>query len=158
MVAPASANVIGKIANGIADDMLTTTIMACKCHKVISPAMNTNMFENPIVQDNLEKLRNYGYEVIDPASGYLACGDTGAGKMPEPTVLESYIMKNIAMEKDMAGKNVLITAGPTMEAIDPVRFISNHSTGKMGYALAKIAMERGAEVTLVTGKTYIEKA
>ena len=157
MVAPASANVIGKIANGIADDMLTTTIMACKCHKVISPAMNTNMFENPIVQDNLEKLRNYGYEVIDPASGYLACGDTGAGKMPEPTVLESYIMKNIAMEKDMAGKKVLITAGPTMEAIDPVRFISNHSTGKMGYALAKIAMERGAEVTLVTGKTYIEK-
>ena len=157
MVAPASANVIGKIANGIADDMLITTIMACKCHKVISPAMNTNMFENPIVQDNLEKLRNYGYEVIDPASGYLACGDTGAGKMPEPTVLESYIMKNIAMEKDMAGKKVLITAGPTMEAIDPVRFISNHSTGKMGYALAKIAMERGAEVTLVTGKTYIEK-
>lgn len=157
MVAPASANVIGKIANGIADDMLTTTIMACKCHKVISPAMNTNMFENPIVQDNLEKLRNYGYEVIDPASGYLACGDTGAGKMPEPTVLESCIMKNIAMEKDMAGKKVLITAGPTMEAIDPVRFISNHSTGKMGYALAKIAMERGAEVTLVTGKTYIEK-
>lgn len=157
MVAPASANVIGKIANGIADDMLTTTIMACKCHKVISPAMNTNMFENPIVQDNLGKLRNYGYEVIDPASGYLACGDTGAGKMPEPTVLESYIMKNIAMEKDMAGKKVLITAGPTMEAIDPVRFISNHSTGKMGYALAKIAMERGAEVTLVTGKTYIEK-
>lgn len=157
MVAPASANVIGKIANGIADDMLTTTIMACKCHKVVSPAMNTNMFENPIVQDNLEKLRNYGYEVIDPASGYLACGDTGAGKMPEPTVLESYIMKNIAMEKDMAGKKVLITAGPTMEAIDPVRFISNHSTGKMGYALAKIAMERGAEVTLVTGKTYIEK-
>lgn len=157
MVAPASANVIGKIANGIADDMLTTTIMACKCHKVISPAMNTNMFENPIVQDNLEKLRNYGYEVIDPASGCLACGDTGAGKMPEPTVLESYIMKNIAMEKDMAGKKVLITAGPTMEAIDPVRFISNHSTGKMGYALAKIAMERGAEVTLVTGKTYIEK-
>lgn len=157
MVAPASANVIGKIANGIADDMLTTTIMACKCHKVISPAMNTNMFENPIVQDNLEKLKKYGYEVINPASGYLACGDTGAGKMPEPTVLESYIMKNIAMEKDMAGKKVLITAGPTMEAIDPVRFISNHSTGKMGYALAKIAMERGAQVTLVTGKTYIEK-
>ena len=157
MVAPASANVIGKIANGIADDMLTTTIMACKCHKVISPAMNTNMFENPIVQDNLEKLKKYGYEVINPASGYLACGDTGAGKMPEPTVLESYIMKNIAMEKDMAGKKVLITAGPTMEAIAPVRFISNHSTGKMGYALAKIAMERGAEVTLVTGKTYIEK-
>ena len=157
MVAPASANVIGKMANGIADDMLTTTILAAKCPKYVSPAMNTNMFENPIVQDNIKKLEGYGFHIIDPASGYLACGDTGAGKMPEPTVLESYIMKNIAMEKDMAGKKVLITAGPTMEAIDPVRFISNHSTGKMGYALAKIAMERGAEVTLVTGKTYIEK-
>ena len=157
MVAPASANVIGKIAGGIADDMLTTTIMACKCHKIISPAMNTNMFENSVVQDNIQKLKNYGYEVIEPASGYLACGDTGAGKMPEPAVLESYIMKEIAMEKDMAGKKVLITAGPTMERIDPVRFISNHSTGKMGYALAKIAMLRGAEVTLVTGKTNIQK-
>lgn len=157
LVAPASANVIGKIANGIADDMLTTTIMAAKCHKIISPAMNTNMFENPIVQDNLAKLETYGYEVIAPASGYLACGDTGAGKMPEPEVLESYILKEIAMEKDLAGKKVLITAGPTMEKIDPVRFISNHSTGKMGYALAKVAMLRGAEVTLVTGKTYIDK-
>lgn len=157
MVAPASANVIGKIAGGIADDMLTTTIMACKCHKIISPAMNTNMFENPIVQDNIQKLKNYGYEIIEPASGYLACGDTGAGKMPEPAVLESYIMKEIALEKDMAGKKVLITAGPTMEKIDPVRFISNHSTGKMGYALAKIAMLRGADVTLVTGKTNIQK-
>lgn len=157
MVAPASANVIGKIANGIADDMLTTTIMACKCHKIISPAMNTNMFENPIVQDNIKKLKSYGYEVIEPASGYLACGDTGAGKMPEPTVLENYIMKAIAMEKDMVGRKVLITAGPTMEKIDPVRFISNHSTGKMGYALAKIAMLRGADVTLVTGKTNIAK-
>lgn len=157
LVAPASANVIGKIANGIADDMLTTTIMAAKCHKIISPAMNTNMFENPIVQDNLVKLKTYGYEVIAPASGYLACGDTGAGKMPEPAVLESYILKEIAMEKDLSGKKVLITAGPTMEKIDPVRFISNHSTGKMGYALAKMAMLRGAEVTLVTGKTYIEK-
>ena len=157
MVAPASANVIGKIAGGIADDMLTTTIMACQCHKIISPAMNTNMFENPIVQDNIGKLKNYGYEVIEPASGYLACGDTGAGKMPEPAVLESYIMKEIAMKKDMAGKKVLITAGPTMEKIDPVRFISNHSTGKMGYALAKIAMLRGADVTLVTGKTNIQK-
>lgn len=157
MVAPASANVIGKIANGIADDMLTTTIMACKCHKIISPAMNTNMFENPIVQSNIQKLKNYGYEIIEPASGYLACGDVGAGKMPEPAVLESYIMREIAMEKDMKGKKVLITAGPTMEKIDPVRFISNHSTGKMGYALAKIAMLRGAEVTLVTGKTSIPK-
>lgn len=157
MVAPASANVIGKIAGGIADDMLTTTIMACKCHKIISPAMNTNMFENPIVQDNIQKLKDYGYEIIEPASGYLACGDTGAGKMPEPAVLESYIMKEIAMDKDMAGKKVLITAGPTMEKIDPVRFISNHSTGKMGYALAKVAMLRGADVTLVTGKTNIQK-
>ena len=157
MVAPASANVIGKIANGIADDMLTTTIMECKCHKIISPAMNTNMFENPIVQSNIQKLKDYGYEIIEPASGYLACGDVGAGKMPEPAVLESYIMREIAMEKDMKGKKVLITAGPTMEKIDPVRFISNHSTGKMGYALAKIAMLRGAEVTLVTGKTSIPK-
>ncbi len=157
MVAPASANVIGKIANGIADDMLTTTIMACKCHKIISPAMNTNMFENPIVQNNIQKLKDYGYEIIEPASGYLACGDVGAGKMPEPAVLESYIMREIAMEKDMKGKKVLITAGPTMEKIDPVRFISNHSTGKMGYALAKIAMLRGAKVTLVTGKTSIPK-
>lgn len=157
MVAPASANVIGKIANGIADDMLTTTIMACKCHKIISPAMNTNMFKNPIVQNNIQKLKNYGYEIIEPASGYLACGDVGAGKMPEPAVLESYIMREIAMEKDMKGKKVLITAGPTMEKIDPVRFISNHSTGKMGYALAKIAMLRGAEVTLVTGRTSIPK-
>ncbi len=157
MVAPASANVIGKIANGIADDMLTTTIMACKCHKIISPAMNTNMFENPIVQNNIQKLKDYGYEIIEPASGYLACGDVGAGKMPEPAVLESYIMREIAMEKDMKGKKVLITAGPTMEKIDPVRFISNHSTGKMGYALAKIAMLRGADVTLVTGKTSIPK-
>ena len=157
MVAPASANVIGKIAGGIADDMLTTTLMACKCHKIISPAMNTNMFENPIVQDNIQKLKNYGYEIIEPASGYLACGDTGAGKMPEPEVLESYIMKEIAMEKDMKGRKVLITAGPTMEKIDPVRFISNHSTGKMGYALAKTAMLRGAEVTLVTGHTNIPK-
>lgn len=157
MVAPASANVIGKIAGGIADDMLTTTIMACKCHKIISPAMNTNMFENPIVQDNIQKLKDYGYEIIEPASGYLACGDTGAGKMPEPAVLESYIMKEVAMDKDMAGKKVLITAGPTMEKIDPVRFISNHSTGKMGYALARVAMLRGADVTLVTGKTNIQK-
>lgn len=157
MVAPASANVIGKIAGGIADDMLTTTIMACKCHKIIAPAMNTNMFENPIVQDNIKKLGYYGYEIVEPASGYLACGDTGKGKMPEPEDLLAYILKAVAYEKDLTGKKVLVTAGPTMERIDPVRFISNHSTGKMGYAIAKNAMLRGAEVTLVTGKTNIKK-
>ena len=151
LIAPATANVIGKIANGIADDMLTTTIMAAKCPKIISPAMNTNMFENPIVQDNLTKLKSYGYEIVEPASGYLACGDTGKGKMPEPEVLYSYILKTIGCEKDLLGKKVLITAGPTLEKIDPVRFISNHSTGKMGYAIAENAMLRGAEVTLVTG-------
>ena len=155
MVAPASANVIGKIANGIADDMLTTTIMACKCKKLISPAMNTNMFENPIVQDNLKKLEHYGYEIINPAEGYLACGDTGAGKMPEPEVLLSYILKEIALEKDLKGVKVLVTAGPTQEKIDPVRFITNHSTGKMGYAIAENCMRRGAEVTLVTGPVSI---
>lgn len=151
MVAPATANVIGKIANGIADDMLTTTVMACKAEKFISPAMNTNMFENPIVQDNLRKLRTFGYTVIEPDSGYLACGDTGAGKMPSEEVLEQYILREIAREKDFAGKKILITAGPTREALDPVRFLSNRSTGKMGYALANQAMLRGAEVTLVTG-------
>ena len=156
MVAPASANVIGKIAHGIADDMLTTTIMASKCPKLISPAMNTNMFENPILQDNLKILEKYGYEIINPASGYLACGDTGAGKMPEPETLLKYILRTIAREKDMAGKKVLITAGPTQEKIDPVRYITNHSTGKMGYALAENAMQRGAEVTLVTGPVAIE--
>lgn len=156
MVAPASANVIGKMAHGIADDMLTTTILAAKCKKLISPAMNTNMFTNPIVQDNLEILRGYGFEIIDPASGYLACGDTGAGKMPEPEVLLQYILRELAHEKDLAGKKVLVTAGPTEEAIDPVRYITNHSTGKMGYAIAKAAMERGAEVTLVSGPVSIE--
>lgn len=155
MVAPASANVIGKIAGGIADDMLTTTIMACKAPKLIAPAMNTNMFENPIVQDNITKLEQYGYEIISPATGYLACGDTGAGKLPSEETLFSYIMRELHYEKDMAGKKVLVTAGPTIEAIDPVRFISNHSTGKMGYAIAKCAMERGAEVTLITGKTAL---
>ena len=155
MLAPASANVIGQIAHGIADDMLTTTIMACKCHVFVSPAMNTNMYTNPILQDNLSILRKYGYEIIEPASGYLACGDTGAGKMPEPEELLSYIIKEVAYEKDLCGKKILITAGPTMEAIDPVRFITNHSSGKMGYALAKMAMLRGAEVTLVSGRTAI---
>lgn len=156
LVAPASANVIGKIAHGIADDMLTTTIMACKCPKLISPAMNTNMFENPILQDNLKILEKYGYELIQPASGYLACGDTGAGKMPEPETLLQYILRTIAKEKDLAGKQILITAGPTQEKIDPVRYITNHSTGKMGYALARAAMLRGARVTLVTGPVAIE--
>lgn len=156
MIAPASANVIGKLAHGIADDMLTTTVMACKCKKIISPAMNTNMFENPIVQDNLKILEHYGYEVIQPASGYLACGDTGAGKMPEPQTLLSYIEKEIACEKDLKGKKILVTAGPTQEAIDPVRYITNHSSGKMGYSVAKAAMLRGADVTLVSGRTAIE--
>lgn len=155
MVAPASANVIGKIANGIADDMLTTTIMAAKCHKIISPAMNTNMYENEILQDNLKKLEKYGMEIINPANGYLACGDTGAGKMPEPEVLLQYIIRTIAFEKDLEGKNVLVTAGPTQEAIDPVRFITNHSTGKMGYSIAENCARRGANVTLVTGPVAI---
>ena len=155
MIAPASANVIGKLAHGIADDMLTTTIMACKCKKFISPAMNTSMFENPVVQDNLKLLEHYGYEVINPAVGYLACGDTGAGKMPEPEMLLSYIMRECAFKKDMAGMKVLVTAGPTQEAIDPVRYITNHSSGKMGYAIAKMAMLRGADVTLVSGRTAL---
>lgn len=155
MVAPASANVIGKMANGIADDMLTTTILAAKCPKLISPAMNTNMLENPIVQDNIKKLEGYGFEIINPAAGYLACGDTGAGKMPEPEILLSYILRTIAFEKDLEGKKVLITAGPTQEAIDPVRYITNHSTGKMGYAIAENCVRRGADVTLVTGPVSI---
>ena len=156
MIAPASANVIGKLAHGIADDMLTTTIMACKCKKFISPAMNTNMFENPVVQDNLKILEHYGYEVIAPANGYLACGDTGAGKMPEPETLLAYIERETACKKDLKGKKILVTAGPTQEAIDPVRYITNHSSGKMGYAIAKTAMLRGADVTLVSGCTAIE--
>lgn len=157
MIAPASANVIGKLANGIADDMLTTTIMACKCKKIISPAMNTQMFENPIVQDNLKKLEHYGYEVIQPAVGMLACKDVGAGKMPEPDVLLEYILKEICYEKDLVGKNILVTAGPTQEPLDPVRYLTNHSTGKMGYAIAKVCSYRGANVTLVSGKTNLEK-
>ena len=157
LIAPASANVIGKLANGIADDMLTTTVMACKCKKIISPAMNTNMYENPIVQDNIAKLKRFGMQVIEPDVGLLACKDVGAGKMPSEDTLLDFILQEILFEKDLAGKKVLVTAGPTMEAIDPVRFISNHSTGKMGYALAKVAMLRGADVTLITGKTYIDK-
>jgi len=156
LVAPASANVIAKLAHGLADDMLTTTVLACTCRKIISPAMNTRMFENPITQDNLKLCEHYGMEVISPASGYLACGDTGAGKMPEPEVLLQYILKEIQYEKDLKGKKILVTAGPTREAIDPVRYITNHSTGKMGYAIAKTAALRGADVTLVSGPAEVE--
>lgn len=156
LIAPASANIIGKMANGIADDMLSTTVLAAKCPKLVSPAMNTNMYENQIVQDNINKLQEYGFEIIDPASGYLACGDTGAGKMPEPQVLFDYIMKAIAFEKDLAGKKVLVTAGATQEKIDPVRFITNHSTGKMGRAIAENAMLRGADVTLINASVSVE--
>ena len=155
MIAPATANVIGKLAGGIADDMLTTTALACKAPIIVAPAMNTNMYENSIVQDNIRKLVEYGMEVITPAAGRLACGDTGVGKMPEPDELLQYIVKSIAMQHDMAGKNVLVTAGATVEAIDPVRFISNHSTGKMGYAIARAAMLRGANVTLVSAKASV---
>ena len=151
MIAPASGNVIGKIANGIADDMLTTTVMACPCKKIVSPAMNHNMFHNPIVQDNLEKLQRFGYEIVAPDRGMLANGDTGDGRMPEEKVLLQYILRHIACEKDLAGKHILVTAGATREPIDPVRFITNHSSGKMGCAIAKAAMLRGAEVTLVHG-------
>lgn len=156
LIAPASANVIGKMANGIADDMLTTTVLACPCKKIISPAMNTNMYENPIVQDNLDKLKRFGMEVIEPDVGLLACKDVGAGKMPSEEVLNQYILKEIAFEKDLTGKKILVTAGPTVEAIDPVRYITNYSTGKMGYAIARAAMLRGAEVTLVTGPVALE--
>lgn len=156
MIAPASANVIAKLAHGIADDMLTTTVLACRCKKILAPAMNTNMYENPIVQDNLDICRHYGMEVITPATGYLACGDTGAGKMPEPEALFEYIVREVGFEKDLAGKRVLVTAGPTRESIDPVRFITNRSTGKMGYAIARAAALRGAKVTLVTGPVNIK--
>jgi len=156
LLAPATANVIGKIANGIADDMLTTTVMACTCKTLIAPAMNHNMYHNPIVQDNLRKLEQFGYEMIPPDTGMLANGDMGDGKLPAEEVLVEYVLKELACEKDLAGKKVLVTAGATREAIDPVRFITNHSTGKMGYALAKMAMLRGAEVTLVTGITALK--
>ena len=155
LMAPASANVIAKAAHGIADDMLTTTLLACTCPKIFAPAMNTRMYQNPIVQDNMEILKRYGMEVITPEDGYLACGDTGAGKMPEPEVLYEAIIKALT-PKDLAGKRVLVTAGPTREKIDPVRYISNHSTGKMGYAIARRAMLRGADVTLVSGKVSLE--
>ena len=156
LVAPASANVIGKIANGIADDMLTTTVMACPCKKIVSPAMNHNMYHNPIVQDNIEKLKHFGYEIITPATGMLANGDIGDGRMPEESVLFEAVVKEIACGKDLTGKKVLISAGATREPIDPVRFITNHSSGKMGYALARAAMHRGAEVTVVAAHTDVE--
>ncbi len=155
MVAPATANVIAKMAHGLADDMLTTTILACQCPKIVAPAMNTRMFRNSIVQDNMKLLQCYGMEVIDPACGYLACGDTGEGKMPEPELLLQYILKALVEKKDLEGVNVLVTAGPTQEALDPVRYITNHSTGKMGYAIAKAAAMRGAKVTLVSGPVEI---
>ena len=157
LIAPASANVIGKIAHGIADDMLTTTVLACPCKKLVAPAMNTNMYNNPILQDNLKTLAHYGIEVIEPDVGRLACGDTGAGKMPGEQELLDYILRELALSKDMTGLRVLVTAGPTIEAVDPVRFLSNHSTGKMGYAIARAAMWRGASVTLVSGRTAISK-
>ena len=157
LVAPASANVIGKLANGIADDMLTTTVMACTCKIIVAPAMNTNMYHNPILQDNLKKLAGYGYEIIAPAKGMLACRDEGDGKMPSEDVLVNHIVREIAYEKDLAGMKVIVTAGPTQESVDPVRYITNHSTGKMGYELAKAAMLRGAEVTLVSGVSSLAK-
>lgn len=153
LVAPATANVIGKIANGLADDMLTTTFMACKCPKIISPAMNTQMYENKIVQDNIEKCKAYGMQIITPASGRLACGDVGSGKLPSEEILVDAILKEIRYEKDLTGLSVLVTAGATKEPLDPVRFISNHSTGKMGFAIARCAMERGADVTVVAAST-----
>jgi len=155
MIAPATANVCAKLAHGLADDMLTTTVLACRCPKLIAPAMNTNMYENPVTQDNLEILRRYGWDVIEPASGRLACGAVGKGKMPEPDDLLQHVLKYLALPHDLTGKKVLVTAGPTQEALDPVRYLTNHSTGKMGYAIAKMAMLRGADVTLVSGPTSI---
>ena len=155
IIAPATANVCAKLAHGLADDMLTTTVLACRCPKLIAPAMNTNMYENPVTQDNLETLRRYGWEVIEPASGRLACGAVGKGKMPEPEAILQHILRHLALPHDLAGKKVLVTAGPTQESLDPVRYLTNHSTGKMGYAIAKMAMLRGADVTLITGPTSI---
>lgn len=156
IIAPATANVCAKLAHGLADDMLTTTVLACRCPKLIAPAMNTNMYENPVTQDNLQLLRRYGWKVIPPVSGRLACGAVGTGKLPEPETLAQHILRAIALPHDLAGKNVLITAGPTQEALDPVRYLTNHSSGKMGYALAKMAALRGAEVTLISGPVSIE--
>ena len=156
LIAPATANVIGKMANGIADDMLTTTILACKCPILVAPAMNTAMYENPIVTDNIDKLKHYGFTIIDPASGYLACGDTGKGKLPDEATLVEYVLMALCDKKDLVGRNILITAGPTRESIDPVRYITNHSSGKMGYALAKAAAYRGAKVTLISGPVALQ--
>ena len=157
MIAPATANVIAKLAHGLADDMLTTTVLACNCPKIVVPAMNTKMYENPVTQDNLNTLRRYGWEVVEPASGYLACGAVGKGKLPEPEVLLQVILHDLAHEKDMVGKKVLVTAGPTQEALDPVRYLTNHSTGKMGYAIAQAAARRGAQVTLVSGPVALKR-
>ena len=156
IIAPATANVCAKLAHGMADDMLTTTVLACRCPKLIAPAMNTNMYENPVTQENLQILRRYGWEVIEPASGRLACGAVGTGKLPEPEELVEHILRHIALAHDLLGKKVMITAGPTQESLDPVRYLTNHSSGKMGYALAKLAMLRGAEVTLVSGQTNLK--
>lgn len=156
IIAPATANVIARLAHGLADDMLTTTVLACQCPKIIAPAMNTRMYENPVTQENLKLLEKFGMEVISPASGRLACGDTGSGKMPEPDILLQYVLKSCALPKDMAGLKVLVTAGPTQEAIDPVRFITNHSSGRMGYSIARMCMLRGADVTLVSGQTALD--
>ena len=155
MIAPATANICAKLAHGMADDMLTTTVLACRCPKLIAPAMNTNMYENPVTQDNLQILRSYDWDVIEPASGRLACGAVGKGKMPEPEDLLQHILRYLALPHDLSGKKVLVTAGPTQESLDPVRYLTNHSTGKMGYAIARMAMLRGAEVTLVSGPTAI---
>ena len=155
LIAPATANVCAKVAHGLADDMLTTTVLACKCPKLIAPAMNTNMYENPVTQDNLALLRRYGWEVIEPAAGRLACGDVGKGKMPEPEDLLQHVLRHLALPHDLSGKRILVTAGPTQESLDPVRYLTNHSTGKMGYAIARMAMLRGAEVTLISGPTSI---
>jgi len=157
MIAPATANVIAKLAHGLADDMLTTTVLACNCPKIVVPAMNTKMYENPVTQDNLNTLRRYGWEVVEPASGYLACGAVGKGKLPEPEVLLQVILHDLAHEKDMMGKKVLVTAGPTQEALDPVRYLTNHSSGKMGYAIAQAAARRGAQVTLVSGLVTLKR-
>ena len=157
MIAPATANVIAKLAHGLADDMLTTTVLACNCPKIVVPAMNTKMYENPVTQDNLNTLRCYGWEVVEPASGYLACGAVGKGKLPEPEVLLQVILHDLAHEKDMVGKKVLVTAGPTQEALDPVRYLTNHSSGKMGYAIAQAAARRGAQVTLVSGPVALKR-
>ncbi|MGE4276650.1 MAG: bifunctional phosphopantothenoylcysteine decarboxylase/phosphopantothenate--cysteine ligase CoaBC [Lawsonibacter sp.] len=157
LIAPATANVCAKLAHGLADDMLTTTVLACRCPKLVAPAMNTNMYENPVTRDNLDTLTRYGWEVISPASGRLACGAVGPGKLPEPEVLVQYVLKSIALPHDLTGKTVLVTAGPTQESLDPVRYLTNHSTGKMGYAIAKMAMLRGAEVTLISGPTSLDQ-